>query len=92
MSLPLRRKENHKLSKIELISYDLEFLAVFEHFISYIQQFNIGPILFWFFSGPHVARGPHVGKLCRKGYMGYKQIYILTNAEMVGNNTFKAKY
>ena len=56
-------EKNHKLSNIELKCYDLEFLAVFKHFIwTYIQKFNIGPILFWFFSGPHAARGPQIGK------------------------------
>ena len=53
-SLPLpqwrERKENHKLVNIKSKYYDLEF---FKHFISYIQQFNIDPILLWFFSGPH---------------------------------------
>ena len=45
-----REGKNHKLSKIESKCYHLE---LFKHFISYIQQFNIGIILFWFFSGPH---------------------------------------
>ena len=53
LPLPQWREEegkNYELSKIESKCYDLEF---FKHFISHIQQFNTGPIPFWFLSGPH---------------------------------------
>ena len=55
LPLPQRREEKkqimHKPSKIESKCYDLE---LFKHFISHVQQINIGPILIWvLLSGPH---------------------------------------
>ena len=52
LPLPQRREEKTKSRTVENWIKMLRS-KVFKHFISHAQQFNIGPILFWFLSGPH---------------------------------------